>query len=345
MPAPGIPQNLAVSQGNRAIALQWSLTATATSYDIQRSTDGVSFSSLGTSSLPSYLDTTPTVGVMYWYKIAGINGSGTGTYTAAQQMVAAPTGEMSLYEIRLRSKQNADRVNSNFVRNAEWDSFIGLAMDELYDMLITVYEDYFKAPNATFLTSNATSIFPLPDGATSFFGDDNTPFIAKPFYKLLGVDLALNTAQNAWVTMSKYMLIKRNQYLYPNSNSTIYGWQNAQYRVLGNNIEFIPVPAGSQRIRLLYIPRLQQLMLDTDVSTIGFSGWLRYVIVRAAKYALDKEESDSSKQDAEIMALQTRINASADNRDVGQPDSISNTRDTTGYGAGGGGFPGSLGGW
>jgi hypothetical protein len=284
---------------------------------------------------------------MYWYQIAGINISGTGSFTVPQQMVAAPTGEMSLYEIRLRAKQNADRQNSNFVRNAEWDSFIGLAMDELYDILITVYEDYFKAPNATFTTNNNTSIFPLPDGALSFYDDNNVPFTPPPFYKLLGVDLALNTAQNAWVTMGKYQMIDRNKYLYPNSNSTIYGWMNAQYRVLGNNIEFIPVPAGQQRIRLLYIPRLMQLMLDTDISTIGFSGWLRYVIVRAAKYALDKEESDTTKLDAELLFLKTRIEESASNRDAGKPDTITNVRLNGAWGsmAGGYGSNGPIGGY
>lgn len=344
MPAPSTaPTNVNINQADRQIALKWSLLSGATSYAIQRSPDGFTFSALGTSTLPSYVDSPPVAGIMYWYKVAAVNGSGTGPYGSAVQMVAAPNSEMSLYEIRLRSKQSADRVNSKFVTDSEWDSFIGLAMYELYDLLITVYEDYFKAPNAIFTTNGALSQYPLPNGLDSFIGDDGTSFIAKPFYKLFGVDLALNSSQNAWVTMGKYQLIDRNKYLYPNSNSTIYGWNNAQYRVLGEKIEFIPVPAGNQRIRLLYAPRLAQLLVDTDVSTIGFSGWLRYVIVRAAIYALNKEESDVSVLAAELMSLKQRIESSADNRDVGQPDVISDSRSSTGYG--GQGFSGPMGGF
>ncbi len=60
------------------------------------------------------------------------------------QMVAAPPSEMSLYELRLRSQQCADRVNSQFVTTDEWNSFLRLALYELYDLLVTVYEDYFS---------------------------------------------------------------------------------------------------------------------------------------------------------------------------------------------------------
>lgn len=339
MAVPGVPQNLAVTQGNRTIALQWDLTPTALSYSVQRSSDGVTYSVLGTSTLPSYLDSTPVIGTMYWYKVAGVNGDGTGAYTSAQQMVAAPNGEMSLYQIRLMSKQKADRVNSNFVKTGEWNSFIGLAMKELYDILITAYEDYFAAPPATFTTNGTQYQYPLPDGATSFINDAGQSFVAQPFYKLLGVDLALNNAQNAWVTMGKFQFLDRNKYLYPNSNSTIYGWQNAQYRLMGNNIQFIPNPAGNQRIRLNYIPRMPELIQDTDLSTIGYRGWLHYAITRAAIYALNKEESDISALAMELADLRKQIETSAINRDVGLPDKISDSRSNTGW-SGSNGWPG-----
>lgn len=344
MAIPATPTQIGLTQANLQLYLQWALTPTATSYSVQRSVDGVNYSVVATPTLPNYLDTTVSSGVMYWYNVAAVNGSGTSAYSPAYEMVAAPTGEMSLFEMRLHSKQTADRVNSNFVSIAEWNSFIGLAMTELYDLLVTVYEDYFKAPNATFITNNSQNLYPLPNGVLTFTGDNGSSFVAAPFYKLLGVDLALNTAQNAWVTMGKYMLIDRNKYLYPNSNSTIYGWQNAQYRMLGNNLEFIPVPAGNQKIRILYIPRLQQLLQDTDLSTIGFSGWLRYVIVRAAIYALNKEESDVSSLTMELQWLKQRIEASSVNRDAGLPDTVSDSRFNTGW-SGSGGFPGPVGGF
>jgi hypothetical protein len=117
---------------------------------------------------------------------------------------------------------------------------------------------------------------------------------------------------------------------------------------MGNNIEFIPTPTSGQKIRLWYIPRLTELLQDTDTTAIGISGWIEYVIVRAAKYALDKEESDTSKLTEEIVFLKTRIEETAANRDVGQPDKISDTRRGGSGNSGngfGGGFNGGIGGF
>jgi hypothetical protein len=93
-----------------------------------------------------------------------------------------------------------------------------------------------------------------------------------------------------------------------------------------------------------YAPKLKGLLLDTDLTTLGISGWIQYVIVRAAKYALDKEESDTSKLDAEILYLKTRIEQASQNRDAGIPDKISDTRVDYIYG-GWGENSGSQGGW
>ncbi len=95
-----------------------------------------------------------------------------------------------------------------------------------------------------------------------------------------------------------------------------------------------------------YSPKLPALLKDSDVTTLGYSGWLRYPIVRAAKYALDKEEgSDTSKLDAEIAFLKLRIEEASQNRDAGIPDTISNTRQDplyggNGFASGGGGSAG-----
>lgn len=343
MAIPGIPQNFIVQSANQEILCSWDLSTGATSYIVQRSADNVTFSTLATVSgsplATSYLDTSATLGTQYWYKVAASNTDGTSSYTTAQSAVPVPAGEKCLSQIRLEAQQTADRVNSNFVTKPEWNSFINLAMYELYDLLITEYEDYNVAVPAYFNLNGSDSQFPLPDGSETFQDESGTDFIPRPLYKLLGVDLAVNTAQNAWVTINKFNFIDRNNYLYPNSSSTIYGIYNMRYRVMGGNIQFIPNPASGQTVRLWYIPRLRELLRDTDTTDIGISGWIRYVIVRAAKYALDKEESDSSKLDQELLFLKARIEESAANRDAGQPDTISNTRQgnwTAGWGPWGG---------
>ena len=298
----------------------------ALSYDVQRSTDGTTFASIATPSTPYYLDAAVVIGTQYYYKIASVNLSGTSPYTSVETVVPTPTAEMSLGQLRLTAQQRADRVNSEFVTLTEWNFFINQAMYELYDMLITEYEDYFMAPRARFVTVGNQFIYPLPNGIVTFNDINNNPFVPAPFYKLLGVDLALQTSQNSFVTVNKYNLIDRNRFVYPNTASTIYGVFNLQYRMLGNNIEFIPTPSANQQMQLLYIPRLPVLLKDNDLTTIGFSGWLQYVIIRAAKYALDKEESDTTKLDQELIFLKQRIEESAMNRDAGQPDTISDVQ-------------------
>lgn len=337
---PGIPQNFFAQTANQKNLASWAQTPGATSYDVQRSEDNVTYTTVATISgsplATSYLDENVVLATQYWYRVGAVNAQGTSPYTTPQSVVPAPTGEMTLSQIRLAAMQRADMVNSNFVKLPEWTSYINQSLFELYDLLVTVYEDYYIASPIAFTISGNQNTYPLPNGSNTFLDGNNTSvtITPKPFYKLRGVDLALNTAANAYVTVNKFNFSDRNTYVYPNSNSTIYGVFNLQYRVLGSNIEFIPTPSAGQIIRLWYIPRLTELLRDSDTTDTGISGWIEYVIVRAAKFALDKEESDSSKLDTEIQFLKQRIEASAANRDAGQPEAIADTRRSRGWGSG-----------
>lgn len=336
MAIPAIPAGFEIQQGNGTVYLSWNITTGATSYDVQRSTDGVTFASISTPVVNNLLDTTVTVNTLYYYKVASTNGSGTSSYTSALSTTPVLAGKLSLGELRLRSQQRADRVNSNFVTLSEWNFYINQAYYELYDLLITVYEDYYVAPRLSFQT-DGSYLYDLPNGQNHSS--------APALYKLYGVDLGLDSTQNAWVTLKKFDFIARNRYVYPQITTTFLGVFNLQYRLLGSQIMFIPTPATGQFVGLWYFPRLTTLLADSDVMD-GISGWTQYVIVRAAKYALDKEESDTSKLDAELLYLKGRIEETSTNRDAGQPDTISNTRSwSERYGGyGGPGFDGSWGG-
>lgn len=338
MAIPSTPSNFWVQQGNAQVFLSWDIVAGATAYSVQRSTDGVSYSTIATPAVNSYLDTTVIVGVQYYYQVASTNVSGTSSYTTPQSTVPALAGQMPLGEIRLRAQQRADRVNSQFVTLPEWNFFINQAYYELYDLLITVYEDYYIAPRLQFQTTGA-QFYDLPNGQN---------YSAAPaLYKLYGVDCGLASNSNAWVSLKKFDFIQRNRYVYPQITSTFLGVFNLQYRLMGQQIMFIPTPAGQQFIGLWYFPRLTTLLKDTDIMD-GISGWTQYVIIRAAKYALDKEESDTSKLDEELAFLQKRIEESATNRDAGQPDTISPTRSWSerwGAYSSGMGYDGSWGGF
>jgi hypothetical protein len=339
MAAPAIPSNFNAQTANRQNYLSWDITVGATSYSVQRSTDGVSYSVVESPTTPEYLDTDVTVGNQYWYKVAATNSDGTSSYTTAQSLVPVPAGDASLGQLRLAAKQRADRVNSNFVTKTEWDSYINQSLFELYDLLVTAYGEEYFATYTSFTTDGTSARYALPDGANH----DG----AEPFYKLLGVDLAISPSNNAYVSVKKFNFIDRNKYIYGNSNSALYGNANMQYRAVGNYLEFIPTPSANQTVRLWYIPRMTMLLRDTDITPAGVSGWWEYVIVDAAIKALQKEESDVGILAAQKLMLQKRIEAAAMNRDAGQADTISDTRGAFGpWGSGQGGWGGPTGvGW
>lgn len=324
------PSNFYVQQGNGQVLLSWSTLTGATDYQIRKTTDNINFTIINPGNVTQYLDTSVTVGVTYYYQIAGIISATVGVYSSQISIVPTKSGEMSLGQIRLLAQQKADRENSNFVTLPEWNQYINQSAFELYDLLTTTYEDYFVASPYIFQTDGTTQLYDLPEN----------------FYKLMGVDCGLSLGTNGWVTLKKFNFIQRNRYVFPQISSTFLGVFNLQYRLVGNKIEFIPTPSAAQYIRIWFIPRMTQLLSDSDILD-GVSGWTEYVIVDAAIKALLKEESDTTILMAQKLALIKRIEETAMNRDAGQADTISNVR-TWGerWGAyGGPGFDGSFGGY
>lgn len=234
---------------------------------------------------------------------------------------------MTLSELMIATRQRADMLPSGytpslidtslFVTDPEIISYINQSYFELYDLLITLYEDYYVASPLEFATDGTTSQYPLPDG---------TLYSAAPaFYKLMGVDLGLASASNAFVTLKKFDFAERNRYVYPQITSSSLGVFNLRYRLVGNTLMFIPTPSAGQIVRLWYFPRLTTLSALNSTAE-GVSGWTEYIICDAAIKCLQKEESDVSVVMAQKMALIKRIQDSASDRDAGQPDTISDVR-------------------
>jgi len=329
MAIPATPSNVIVQQGNGEVLVSWDIVAGATSYPVLRSTDGVTYASLGSAATNSYLDTTVVLNTLYYYQVRSTNGSGTSSASSGLQIIPTTASDMSLGALRLAAQQRADRVNSNFVGTAEWNSYINQSYFELYDLLVDAYEDYFMT-STQFTTNGTDNYFTLP----------------TDFYKLLGVDLGLQSS-NGRVTLKKYDFIERNRYVFPNLNANFLGVFNLRYRLMGNRLTFIPTPSAAQNVTVWYIPKLSVLLQDTDVAN-GISGWTEYVIVDAAIKALQKEESNEAVQVLFIQkqALIKRIEEAAMNRDAGQGDTISPTRGNGGFGSyGGPGFDGGFGGY
>jgi hypothetical protein len=342
------PTNVVLQTGNGQNLLTWNLVSGATSYSIQRSTDGINFTPLGTSISPSYLDAAVAIGTSYYYQVASVNISGTSAYSNCYPTNITPClpGQINLGYIRYLSQLRADKLNSQYLTIDEWNSNINQSMYELYDILVTKFgDDYFLAPPIQINLTGLQS-YPLPDG--SLYGG------APALYKLNGVDANISgavTGPNAgWIPLSRFNWSDRDKYTtWPGQAGALNNIYQISYRQMGNNLFIIPTNQN-MLIQIWYVPVMTQLLLDTDMLSFSISGWVEYIINDVAMKAMVKEESFekwTALQNKNNIILE-RIETTAANRDVGQPNSVSNTRSTMGdpgfsswgNGYGGGGFGG-----
>lgn len=347
MAIPGIPNTVVLQTGNGQNLISWNQVIGALTYSVQRSTDNVTWTTLATPATYSYLDTTCLIGVNYYYQVASINGSGTSSYTAPAPVSIVPClpGQVNLGYLRYMAMKRADMYgaqnSSQLLSLDEWNWNINQSIFEFFDLLVTKYgDDYVVASPYTFTTTGASS-YTMPDGSATYAVNNITPPAVN---KILGADCGVAIGNNAWVTLPRYNWIDRNKFVYPQLTANALGVYNLSYRQMGNKLFFIPPPAAGQYIQLWYIPIMTKLLQDTDMLTFSISGWDEYVIVDAAIKALGKEESDTSLLMAQKAGLLERIETTAANRDVGQPNTISDTRGNAGFGPGGGGSWGPWGG-
>lgn len=346
MAIPSAPNTPVLQTGNGKNFLSWDIVSGATTYLVQRSTDGISFTALSTVSVNSLLDSAVTVGGQYFYKVAAHNSDGDSAYTPSYPAGITPClpGQINLGYLRYMSQLRADKLNAQYLTTDEWNFNINQSATELYDILVTKFgDDYFFAP-PLLIPLTGLDRYPLPDGS-------NYAGVAA-LYKLNGVDVNVSgstTGPNAgWIPMARFNWSDRDRYTtFPGQAGALNNIYQMAYRPMGNNLEVIPANQN-QTIRLRYVPILTQMLQDTDMLSFSISGWSEYVINDAAMKGMIKEESLEKWQalDNANARIRERIETAAANRDVGQPNSVSNVRSTMGdpgFSNWGGGFGGSGG--
>ena len=223
-------------------------------------------------------------------------------------------GQTTFLSVRDAVRQRSDQVNSTFVQEDELKNYVNLSYFELYDLLVTKFEDYFVATPVVVSTSDPASALM----------SNNITFITLPndFYKLKGVDLMQSPTNNTYIrTLETFPWAERYKFLSP--ISTLYNPYNLRYSLLGNKLAIVPM-ASSVYLQIWYVPRPTSLVGDNDIID-GVSGWEEYIIIDAAIKCMQKEESDISVLAAQKAAIIKRIEDTAANRDVGQPKKMSDT--------------------
>lgn len=211
---------------------------------------------------------------------------------------------ITLATIRTESRQRADMENSEFITDSELNTFINQSYAELYDLLVSRFEDYYTT-STTFTLSAGSNTYALP----------------SDFYKLRGLDYA--SSGTNYIPVYKYNFSDRNRR--NRSVNRLIGRQfDIRYRILGNTLTMTPEDGAAGNYRLWYTPRITRLSSDSDTLD-SVNGWHEYVVVDAARKMLLKEESSTTALDREKQALIERIEAMAANRDD-QPETITDTQ-------------------
>lgn len=148
------------------------------------------------------------------------------------------TDFVALNTLRDEARQRADLVNSNFVTDAELNGYLNDSWSELYDILVSKYQnDYFLTSTSITVTSG-TSTYSLP----------------SDFYKARGVDLNINNNQNT--PLQRYTFADRTR------DSLVRYARDVKYRIQANNIVFAPAPSNNTAT-LWYVPHPRKLQSVT----------------------------------------------------------------------------------
>jgi hypothetical protein len=231
-------------------------------------------------------------------------------------------------------RSRTDTVATQFITDTEIYGYINSSIQELYDMLIEAYgADYYVATPSQFTTDGVNQLFVLP----------------SDFYKLLGVDIAINGATaGPWLTLKPFNFAERNRfYPYATQPLTGVGTSPLRYRLAGGKLWLTPTPTAGQLVQLWYAPRFTPLLVNPTDTFDGINGWEEYVVVDCCIKVFQKEESDPSVFVSQKADLKRRIDDIKGNRDIGFPSTVVDSQGAenpwrsgftggSGYGYGGG---------
>ena len=160
------------------------------------------------------------------------------------------TAYVALNELRDRTRQRADQVNSQFITDAELNGYLNNSWSELYDLLVSKYEDDYFLSSSSISVTSGTASYSLP----------------ADFYKARGVDLVINTDQST--PLQRYVFADRTR------DSLVRYARDVRYRIQGDKIYFAPAPS-SNTATLWYTPKPQTLqsVTPTGISRGSTTTW------------------------------------------------------------------------
>lgn len=211
----------------------------------------------------------------------------------------------------LKVRQRTDLVGASYISDAEISDWLSYSLAELYERLVTSFEDYSVVYSTQTVTSATATGFTVP----------------SDFFKILRLDKSLSgsAAANDWVRLRRVNIRDESNWnqalmLRVGSSARAYG-----YVLVDSQVRILPQSEVLGTYQLLYYPTWETACLSADADplvTVGPPGqnWEEYAIVDACIKACGKAELDPSLFAAQKAALVDRIQSIAQNRNAGEAE-------------------------
>lgn len=205
--------------------------------------------------------------------------------------------------VDLADMRNSQFIDQSGLAGTELLRYANMAYKDLYQQVMLAKEFYFTTIT-TFQVIGGTASYPLP----------------SDFYKLDGVDLALDDS-GRFLTLTPFMFKERNKFRSGLALSVAPYGQVFKYMLVGNNIQFIPLPSQSNTIQLWYTPEPVVISSFSDTLSLPI-GSDEYMSLYMACAMLAKEESDTSQLNAKRLEVLDQLKNSLKDRDQGSASYI-----------------------
>jgi fibronectin type 3 domain-containing protein len=167
---PSAPTGLTATAGNAQVALAWSASAGAASYNVYRSTASGSESVLQSGiTATTYTDTTVSNGTTYYYKVAAVNTAGASPLSSEVSATPEPNATSTLTPIANAYTRDGSYASTNFggasllqLKNGGtgWDRYIFLEFDiSSVSSVSTATLQLYGNINGTSPTNLAVSVY------------------------------------------------------------------------------------------------------------------------------------------------------------------------------------------
>jgi hypothetical protein len=200
-------------------------------------------------------------------------------------------------------RDRADMPSLNRPTNEQLDRLINLKAKRLYAMVALKDPSSYATISASFDASSGSVAF-----ATSL----------TDYFKLLRVDASVG---GEWRRVERFGLKE------PASSTGPCG--SMRYQLRGTTLYFTPTPPPYSTVRVVYTPRLADLVDGSSLD--GINGWEELLALDAAIQLLNDEDSDSSALVRERGWLWDQLATEADNQDQGEAPVVEDVRERDGW--------------